>query len=85
MGSEERVVLIDRSAEQRGASAGDREREARQHARVVREQAVVAALDIPERVRKQESVRILQCESRQQSATFTGFIGQAHTLPLWFS
>ena len=41
MRSEQRVVVIDRRAEQRGAAACDEEIEARQHARVVREQPVV--------------------------------------------
>ena len=43
---EHRVVLIDRCAEQRWPPAGNGELQARQHARVVREQTIVAALNV---------------------------------------
>jgi hypothetical protein len=82
MGREKRVVVADRRTQERWPSAGDGKLEARQHTRIVREQTVIAPLNISESVGKQESVRVLQRESRQQSPTFTGFIGQAHNLLL---
>src|SRR5579864_9136117 len=77
MRREQGVVLADRRAQKRWPPAGDGKLEARQHARVVREQTVIAPLNIAEGIRKQEGVRILQRESRQQSPTVTWFIRQA--------
>ena len=78
MRGEQRVVAIDRGAEQRGAPARDAELEARQHARVVREQPVVRCLDVAQRVGEQEGIAVLEREARQQAAPFTGFVGGAH-------
>src|SRR5215469_3881254 len=69
MGREQRVVLGNRRAEERRMPAGDLQLEARQDARVAPEQAVVAPLDVPERVREQKGIPVLQGESRQQAAT----------------
>src|SRR6185437_9378611 len=77
---EQGVVLADRRAQKRWPPAGDGKLEARQHARVVREQTVIAPLNISEGIGKQESVRVLQRESRQQSPTFTGLIRQGDNL-----
>ena len=80
MRREQGVVLADRRAQKRRPPAGDGKLEARQHARVVREEAVIVSLNISESIRKQEGVRVLQRESRQQPPTVTGFIRQAGNL-----
>ena len=82
MRREQGVIVTDRRAQKRWPPAGDGKLEARQHARVVREQTVIASLNIAEGIRKQESVRVLQRESRQQPPTFTGFIRHADNLTL---
>src|SRR5579862_7738494 len=79
MRREHGVVLADRGSQKRWPPAGDGKLEARQYARVVREQTVIAPLNISEGIRKEESVCILQRESRQQSPTFAGFIRHADT------
>jgi hypothetical protein len=78
MSREQGVVLIDRSAQQGGALSGHGKTKARQHARIVCEQTIAAALYIAQRVRQQECVAVFEREAWQQPALFTAFVGCAH-------
>ena len=82
MGRKYSVVLIDGCAQQRRTPAGDAQLKTRQHTCVIGKQAVVAALNIAERIGQYKGIGVFEREPRQQAATLAWFIRQAHRSPL---
>ena len=76
VGGEQRIVLGDGSAEQRGPLGGNLHLEARENASIGCEQPVIARLNVAQGVGKQECIPVLESEARQQSAPLAACLGR---------